>query len=200
MSANSAVMILRSPSGAPAPPVPPARLGSARPDVGGCTRGGSRGETGRAAVPERGRHPGQADMQCPIVSGPSLENRDQRGIVCQEEGVRLAKEFDEVGHDLFNGGLSSHHRIGDAVYLLDVRGNRYMRIDDLLEGGELKAVEAKAYGANVDQSVNNWLEAGGFAVERQKGDVGETWLGMSHEPSRPFPGAPLPWKTGTAVH
>jgi hypothetical protein len=67
--------------------------------------------------------------------------------VGEKDGVRRAEEFDEVGHDLCGSGLSSHHRIRDAVHLLDVRGNGYVRIDELLEGGELATIQSKADGS-----------------------------------------------------
>src|SRR5919108_4777782 len=121
-------------------------------------------------------------------------------IVRQEEGVRLAEEFDEARHDLFNGGLSSHHRIGDAVNLLDVPGNGYLRVDELLEGGEFPAVQPKADSADFDQLVHDGKEAGGFGFEGQKGDLSEPLMDVMHEPSRLFPGEPLTWETAVTVH
>ena len=109
----------------------------------------------------------------------------------QEDGVRLAEEVDEVRQYLVNGRLSSHQSISDAVHSLDVRGNGYVRTDELLEGGELPAVQSNAHSPYFDQSMHNRKEAVGFGVESQKGDIGETWLCVMHEPSRPFPGEPL---------
>jgi hypothetical protein len=95
--------------------------------------------------------------------------------------------------------MFAHHLVGDAVHLLDVRGNGDVRIDELLEGGQLAAIEAKAHRTDFDQLLKNWLEAGGVGVERHKGDIGETWLGMIHEPSRPFPGEFLTRKTAVSI-
>jgi hypothetical protein len=47
------------------------------------------------------------------------------------------------------------------------------------------AVEAKSHRANFDQPVNNWLEACGFGVEGEKGEVGERAVVLCHGFSRP---------------
>jgi hypothetical protein len=47
--------------------------------------------------------------------------------------------------------------------------------------------------------ISYWEQAGGLGVEGQRGDIGETWLGVIHEPSRPFAGEPLTWKTDVTV-
>ena len=57
----------------------------------------------------------------------------------------MAKKLDELGEDVFDGGLSSHHRISDAVNALNFWQNRYVRIDELLESGQFTAVESKAH-------------------------------------------------------
>jgi hypothetical protein len=88
--------------------------------------------------------------------------------VGQKDGVRRAEEFDQAGQDEVNGGLSPDHSINNAVHLLDIPGNGYVRIDELLKGGQLAAVEAKAYGANFDQPVHNWLEARWFRCRRRE--------------------------------
>jgi hypothetical protein len=89
---------------------------------------------------------------------------------------------------MFDGGLSSYHVVGNAVNLLDVLGNGYLRIYELLEGGELPAVQTKAYRSYFDQTVHDGDQPSGFGIEGQKGDLGEPWLGVIHEPSRSFPG------------
>ena len=106
----------------------------------------------------------------------------------QKDSVRLAEEVDQVGDDLFNGGLSPDHSVSDAVHPLDVRGNGYVRIDELFESGQLTAVQSKAHGPYFDQPMHNREETSGLSIESHKGDIGETWLSMIHEPSRPFPG------------
>jgi hypothetical protein len=74
---------------------------------------------------------------------------------------------------LVNGGLSPDHRIRDVVHLLDVRGNGYGRIDELLEGGQFVTVEVKANGSYFDQSMHGREEAGGLSVEGEKGPLTE---------------------------
>jgi hypothetical protein len=103
--------------------------------------------------------------------------------VRQEDGLRPAEEVYEVGYDLFKGGLSADHRIGDTVYSLDSLRNGDFGIDQCLEGGQFSTVEAKAYGSYFDQPVHDREKASGFSVEGEKGDIGETWLGVIHEPS-----------------
>jgi hypothetical protein len=95
--------------------------------------------------------------------------------------------------------MFTHHLVSDAVHMLDATGNGDVRIDEMLEVGLFATVEPKAHRADFDQLVNNWLEAGGFGVERHKGDIGETWLGVVHRPSRPFPGELLTWKTAVSI-
>jgi hypothetical protein len=82
------------------------------------------------------------------------------------------------------------------VNLLDVRGNGYLRIDQLLKSSSLMAVEAKADCADFEQLVHHREQAGGFGVEGQKDDVGETWLAVIHKPPRPFPGDPPHMENG----
>jgi hypothetical protein len=86
---------------------------------------------------------------------------------------------------------TSHHRIGDAVNLLDIRGNRYVRINERLEDRQLVAVRSKAHSSYFDEAVHDREEAGGLSVEGDIGDIGETCVGVVHEPSRPLPGEPL---------
>jgi hypothetical protein len=107
----------------------------------------------------------------------------KRGIVRQKDGVMRTEEFNEVGQDLFDGGLSPDHRVSNAVHLLDVRGNRDLRIDEPLEDGQLAAIESKAYRTDFDQPVRDREEAGGLCVEGHKSHIRETWLGVMHEPS-----------------
>jgi hypothetical protein len=66
-----------------------------------------------------------------------------------------------------------------------------MRIDELLEGGLFATVQSKAYRTDFDQPVHDREEAGGLSVKGEKGEVGETWPGIIHEPSPPFPREPL---------
>jgi hypothetical protein len=61
----------------------------------------------------------------------------------------------------------------------------YVRIDQLLKSRSLVAIEAKAHRSYLGQPMNNWLEAGGFGVERHKGDIGEPWLGVMHDSPHP---------------
>jgi hypothetical protein len=72
-------------------------------------------------------------------AGHREEAEIKQGLVRQKDGVRYAEEFDEVGDVLFNGGLSSDHRVSDAVHLLEVRGDGRLGIDEGLEGGDLPA-------------------------------------------------------------
>ena len=50
---------------------------------------------------------------------------------------------------MFDGGLSPLHRFGDVVNVLDVPGNWYVRLDELLEGDMIAAVQAKACGVDL---------------------------------------------------
>jgi hypothetical protein len=108
----------------------------------------------------------------------------KKDIVRQQDGVRRAEEFDEVEDDLFDGGLSTDHRVSDAVHLQDVRGNGHLRIDELLKGSQVAAVEAKAHSSYFDEAVHNREEAGGLSVEGEKGEVGQMRLRISHGPRR----------------
>jgi hypothetical protein len=114
-----------------------------------------------------------------IGDAQSCERHGQKAqiewsVVCKEDGVRLAEEVDEVGHNLFNSGLSPDHAVGDAMHPLNVLRNGNLWIDKTLEGGQLAAVEAKAHNSDFDQPVQNGEQAGGFGIEGQKGDLGET--------------------------
>src|SRR5882724_1642860 len=102
----------------------------------------------------------------------------------KEDGVRLAEEVDKLQHDLFNGGFSSHHLVGDAVNLLDISGNRNLGIDEGLKGGQLATVQSKAYGADFDQPVHDREEGCGLSVEGEKGEVGQKRLRISYGPRR----------------
>ena len=119
--------------------------------------------------------------------------------MCKEDGGRLAEEVDEVGHDLFNSGLSPDHAVGDTMHLLDLGGNEYVRIDELFESGQLTAVQSKAHGPYFDQPMHNREETSGLSIEGHNSDIRETWLGVIHRPSRPFPGELLTWKTAVSI-
>jgi hypothetical protein len=98
-----------------------------------------------------------------------------------------------------DGRLSPDHVVSDAVHLLDVPGNGYVRIYELFEGGQLAAVEAKAYSSYLDEAVHNREETSRLSIEGHKSDIGETWLGVIHLSSRPFSGELLTWKTAVSV-
>jgi hypothetical protein len=87
-------------------------------------------------------------------------------------GVGHTEEFDKLWEDVLDGRFAPDHRISDAMNALNVWRNGYVRIDQLLKRRSLMAVEAKADRANLDQPVHNREQAGGFGVERHKGDVG----------------------------
>jgi hypothetical protein len=119
--------------------------------------------------------------------------------VRQQDGVGCAEESDELGQDVFYGGLSSNHFVGDAVHALNFWRNGYLRIDELFESGELTAVQSKAHGPYFDQPMHNREETSGLSIEGHNSDIRETWLGVVHRPSRPFPGELLTWKTAVSI-
>jgi hypothetical protein len=84
------------------------------------------------------------------------------------------------GDDLFNGGLSPDHSVSDAVHPLDVRGNGYVRIDELLEGGQLATVQSKAYGPYFDQAVHNGEQPRRFGIEGNACRIHEASTVLDH--------------------
>ena len=98
----------------------------------------------------------------------------KKGIVRQKDGIGRAEKLDALGDDLFNGGLSLDPGVGDAMHLLDVRGDGDVRIDELLEGGQFATVQSKAYSSYFDQSLHDREQACGFGVEGHNSDIGET--------------------------
>jgi hypothetical protein len=57
--------------------------------------------------------------------------------VRHKDGVRFVEGLNELGQDVFDDRLFPDHSLGNVVNLLDVQGNGSLRIDELLEGGEL---------------------------------------------------------------
>jgi hypothetical protein len=118
--------------------------------------------------------------------GHCQKTKVKRGIVGETDGITMAKKLDELWKDVFNDRLSPDHSVSDAVHLLDVRGNGYVRIDELLEGGQLPAVQTKAYGADFDQSVHHGEETSGLSIEGEKRDLREPSLVLPHGSSHPW--------------
>jgi hypothetical protein len=69
---------------------------------------------------------------------------------------------------MFEGGLPLDHLICNAMNLLNVLRNRNLGINEALEGGEIPAVEAKAYSPYLHQSMHDREQGGGFGLEREK--------------------------------
>jgi hypothetical protein len=101
----------------------------------------------------------------PLCERHSQKAQVKNGIGRHKDGVGRAEEFDEVGDNLFNGGLSPDHTVGNAVDLLDIPGNGYVRIDERLEGCQLVAVRSEAYRTNFDQPVHDRVGIGGLSIE-----------------------------------
>ena len=73
------------------------------------------------------------------------------------------------------------------MHLLNFWRNGDLRIDKMLEVGQFATVQSKAHGPYFDQPMHNREETSGLSIEGHKSDIGETWLGVVHRPSRPFP-------------
>jgi hypothetical protein len=53
-----------------------------------------------------------------------------KGIILGEKDcVGRPKEFNEAGQKMFDGGLSLHRMVGDAVHVLNVWGDEHFSID-----------------------------------------------------------------------
>jgi hypothetical protein len=75
---------------------------------------------------------GESLGDAPLVD---VSQERKPGSVGEEGGGTGAEEFEAVREDVCEARFPANQAVGDAVDLLDVRGNGHLRIDELFESG-----------------------------------------------------------------